>query len=327
MSQLNSDNHHSKLNQLDLSDVLSVDSLAKQLSSTGVFGGGRLGKAIDILESAETNGAKIFVGLAGAMVPGGMRNVVSQAIMDDRINCLITTGANITHDLIEAFGGNHLKGVHYESDTELRQKGIDRVYDSFVADGAFELFEEKIRVILQKIWEEKSRNDYLHISPSELINKFGEYLNDQHSIVKTAYDKKIPIFVPAISDSILGMQIWLFSQFNKIIIDPIKDLGNIQQQFNETKSACAFLLGGGVPKNYTLQAALIATKHYDYAVQITMDRVETGGLSGASLSEAVSWGKIEPEAKSVTVISDITIALPIIYSALKQRKMNREEKI
>ncbi|MHA2090464.1 MAG: deoxyhypusine synthase family protein [Candidatus Kariarchaeaceae archaeon] len=310
--------HQQPVNHIDLTQVDTVGSLIDQMAQSGVFGAGSLAKAIHILSEAYKNESTVFVGLAGAMVPGGMRKVISQAIRDGRIHCLTTTGANITHDLIEAFGGSHLRNVPFQSDVELRDRGIDRVYDSFVAAGSFTSFEEQISVIIKDIWNQKSEEEYLEYSPSELIRELGIYINDEDSIVKAAYDKKIPIFIPALTDSVLGLQLWLFSQFNRFIINPIKDLGFIQNLYHESSSRCALLLGGGVPKNYTLQAALMAAQHYDYAVQVTMDRVETGGLSGASLEEAISWGKIEPTAKMVSVIADVTIVLPIIYATLRE---------
>ncbi|NDB56057.1 deoxyhypusine synthase, partial [archaeon] len=159
----------------------------------------------------------------------------------------------------------------------------------------------------------------IKISPSELMKIIGEKLEDEDSIVRTAYEYNIPIFIPAISDSVLGLQLWLFSQFNDVTIDTISDLGKIQDIYHETNNNCALLLGGGVPKNYTLQSALMASKNYKYAVQITLDRVETGGLSGAPLNEAISWGKLEPDAEHISVISDLTIVLPLIFNGLRKR--------
>ncbi len=309
-----------KVNQIDLNNINSIDELVKQYYEAGVFGAGKVGKAVEILYEAKQNNSTFLVGLAGAMVPGGLRKVISQAIRDGYIHSLTTTGANITHDLIEAFGGMHIKDVEYKSDLELYEKGIDRVYDAFVAAGSFGTFEDNIRILLQQLMKE--RTEPVILSPSELIHYFGSKISDPDSIVKAAYDMNIPIFVPAISDSVLGMQIWMFAQFNKLIIDATLDVGKIQDVYHEREKTCALTLGGGVPKNFTLQAALIASHHYNYAVQITMDRVETGGLSGATLQEAISWGKIEPDGKFVTVTGDVTIILPLILSALRERYKN-----
>lgn len=320
-------NHHKsgkKVESVDLDKIDTINSLTEQYAKSGVFGAGKIGKVVEILEAAEIEGSTILVGMAGAMVPGGMRKVITQAIRDGRIHALTTTGANITHDLIDAFGGQHIRDVIYKDDIDLLQRGIDRVYDAFVAEGSFGIFEDNMRVILKKFMEDKMENGSLIASPSELLEYIGGIIDDEDSIVKAAYDMKIPIFVPAISDSVLGLQIWLFTQFNKLTIDATKDLGKIQDIFHEAKTTCAFTLGGGVPKNFTLQSALMASKQYKYAVQITMDRVETGGLSGASLEEAISWGKLEIDARYATLTSDVTISLPIIYAALRQRKWNRE---
>lgn len=317
----NKKHHHHAVEPIDLEKIDSINDMTRQFAKSGVFGAGTVGKAVDILFEAEREGASFFVGLAGAMVPGGMRKVIVQGIKDGRIHALTTTGANITHDLIEAFGGSHVKDVMFKNDFELRERGIDRVYDAFVAEGSFETFEDHIKELLNQLLD-KSEDRPLIITPSELLNFIGSKIDDPHSIVKTAYDHNVPIFVPAISDSVLGLQIWLFSQFHKFVIDATKDLHKIQDMFHESEVNCALLLGGGVPKNFTLQAALMASRHYQYAIQITMDRVETGGLSGASLEEAISWGKLEPDAKTVTIIGDITIVLPIIYTALRQRNVS-----
>ncbi|MDH5401027.1 MAG: deoxyhypusine synthase family protein [Candidatus Heimdallarchaeota archaeon] len=307
------------VHQLDIDKISTVDDLALQWSESAVFSGGQLGKIIDIMYHARKNSAKFFVGLAGAMIPGGMRKAIVNAIQNEWIHVLTTTGANITHDLIETFGGGHIRNIDIHTDAELRKKGIDRVYNSYVKQGSFELFEEKIKSLLSDIFTELNKNNQLIITPSDLLYEIGSRIDDENSIVRQAFLKNVRIYVPAISDSVLGLQLWLFSQFNNIIIDTISDLEKIQTYFYENKTRCAVLFGGGVPKNYTLQAALMASTHYQYAVQITMDRVETGGLSGASLSEAISWGKLEDNAIKATAICDITIALPIILSALQQR--------
>lgn len=315
------DLNHTRVHQVRIEELTDVTSLVEQWKNSGVFAGGQLASAIDILLDAKDNDSNFFVGLAGAMIPGGMRKVIADAIRDGNINVLVTTGANITHDLIEAFGGIHLKNVVYSSDIELKEKGIDRVYDSFVGPGSFELFEDEIKKMLNELMETSS-NQQLIVSPSELLRFIGERIDDNDSIVRAAYENKVPIFVPAITDSVLGLQIWLFSQFNRIIIDTMSDLGKIQEIYAESPTNCAVLFGGGVPKNYTLQSALMASKHYQYAVQITLDRVETGGLSGASLEEAISWGKLEADARMQTVVCDLTIALPVVYKILRDHQKN-----
>jgi deoxyhypusine synthase len=153
----------------------------------------------------------------------------------------------------------------------------------------------------------------------------GEKLTDHNSFIRAAFLKGIPIYAPVIADSVLGLHIWLRSQFHKIIIDEMKDLGSIQEFFHATPKACAFILGGGVPKNYMLQASLMSIKYYQFGIGITTDRVESGGLSGATLEEAVSWGKITWEAPKINVYADITIAFPLIVSAWLEHIQNTNQ--
>ena len=309
-----------KVIPIDVDGNISITKLVEEFKSSGVFGPGRIAKAVDIYSSMIKEGSTIFLGLAGALVPGGMRKIITDMINKNMVHVIVSTGANVTHDIIEAVGGKHVRQVQYSSDQELREKAIDRIYDAFVSDESFMKLEDHIQPIYTRIFEEKKdENNVLAISTGDLMNEIGKQLDDPNSFVKAAFDKNIPILIPAFGDCILGLQLWMFSQFNRVLIDDMGDLGKIQKIANDSKKAGAFFLGGGVPKNYIFQSLLMSSKTFSSAIQITMDRVETGGLSGAELSEAVSWGKVDPESKMVTVISDVTIALPLIYAGALAR--------
>ncbi len=295
--------------------VKNITNLLDEYFKTGVFGGGNLGKAFDILKKAKEDGAKVFLSMAGAMVPGGMRKTVTTAMKEGMIDLLVTTGANITHDLIEAFGVPHLKYVKHIDDKELNERGIDRVYDAYVQEDGFPNLEDHLRKLIDRFHEENNKEGVVITSSHEFLKWLGSQIDDPESIVRVAYEKDIPIFVPVIADSVLGLQIWLRSQFHKIIMDEMRDLTSIQDIFHESPKTMAFMLGGGVPKNYMLQASLMSNKQYEYGVAVTMDRVETGGLSGATLTEAVSWGKFTWDAPKVTVYADVTIVFPLLVTA------------
>ena len=310
----------SKVNPIDMSNLSSIDELITQFDQSGVFGPGRIAKAVNIYSNMIQEEATIFLGLAGALVPGGMRKILTDMIRNDMVHVIVSTGANITHDIIEAVGGEHIKDVSYKSDAELRDKSIDRIYDAFVGDDSFGKLEDHIQPIFKKIWDKnKDVNNTLAISTADLLSKIGEQLEDSNSFVRAAYEKNVPIFVPALSDCVIGLQLWLFSQMHKVLIDAMGDLGKIQSIARDAEKAGVIFLGGGVPKNYIFQSRLMSPKSFDYAIQITMDRVETGGLSGASLSEAISWGKVGSQSRMVNVVSDITIALPLIYAGTLAR--------
>jgi len=158
------------------------------------------------------------------------------------------------------------------------------------------------------------------ISISNLIKEVGARLKDKKSIIGKAYEKDIPIFCPALADSIFGLQAWMYNQTHKLKVDAFSDMNDLSDICFKSDKNGVLIVGGGVPKNFIFQTMLLKPDSgFDYAIQITMDRPETGGLSGATLEEAVSWGKIKEGSKAVVVYSDATIVLPLIYGALIDR--------
>ncbi|MEM4187830.1 MAG: deoxyhypusine synthase [Candidatus Hadarchaeum sp.] len=290
---------------------ISVKELVEEMGKCGVFSAGRLAKAVEIYREMLRKKSTIFMGVGGAVIPGGLRHVLVKAIREGLVNVLVVTGANATHDLIEAFGGRHAQGNELADDVALRSKRISRIYDVYVPQRAFEIFEEKIQPIFASVLQRDSR-----ISSAELLRRIGLKLSDENSFLKAAAEKGVPVFCPAIADSILGLQAWLYSQEHEITIDVLKDVKEIFELASEAKKPGAVLLGGGVPKNFIFQSMLLTPRSFDYAIQITMDRPEPGGLSGATLEEAKSWGKVSKNAKTVTVIGDTTVILPIIVASV-----------
>lgn len=299
---------------VQITAVLTVDQLVKKMASSGAFGAGRLSEAVDVFtEMVKDREMTKFLGFAGAMVPAGMKQLIVKLIRDEWIDVVVTTGGNLVHDLVEAFGGRHYKGTCFADDTKLRADKINRIYDVFLPDSYFVLFEKKIHRIFDEI---KKRE----LSIRELLTEIGKRLKDSNSILKAAADCDVPIFCPALSDSIIGLQLWLYTQEKKLKVDAFRDMHELIEICYAAKRAGGIFLGGGVPKNFILQAMLVTPKGgYDCAVQITMDRAETGGLSGATLEEAISWGKIKARAKRVTVIGDATLIFPIIVAAVNER--------
>ncbi|MCL7416021.1 MAG: deoxyhypusine synthase [ANME-2 cluster archaeon] len=309
-------NHHSKLEQpikhAHITPEMSVNELVIQLGGCA-FGAGRLAEAVDIytamLEDAECTR---FFGLAGAMVPAGMRDIVSSLIRDGHIDVLVTTGANLVHDIIESLGLHHYKGSDLVDDIQLKHDRVNRIYDVFLPEEHFTNVEE----FLQSAYSELEGQT---VSIRELLTHIGSRLEDKDSIVKCAYDAEIPIYCPAVQDSIVGLQAWLFKQTGKLVVDAFADMREFMDICYEAKLAGAVLIGGGVPKNYILQSMLVTPKDFDYAIQLTTDRPDSGGLSGATLDEAQSWGKVGEDAKAMTVYGDATITLPIMVAAARSR--------
>ncbi|AKB16284.1 deoxyhypusine synthase [Methanosarcina thermophila MST-A1] len=295
---------------------MTVDELVREYSGCA-FGAGRLAEAVDIYyEMLASEKTTKFFGLAGAMIPAGMRNIIADLIRDGYIDVLVTTGANMVHDTVEALGLHHYKGTACANDIQLRHDCIDRIYDVYLPDQHFTELEEFLQSIYAGLPKEK-------LSIRQVLTEIGKNLDDDSSILKTAADMGVPVYCPAIQDSVIGLQAWLYKEGNPLHVDAFADMHEFMDICYETESAGAMLLGGGVPKNYILQSMLVTPRSFDYAIQLTMDRPETGGLSGATLDEAQSWGKVGENAKTVTVYADATITLPLIVAAVRTRLLKR----
>jgi deoxyhypusine synthase len=144
-------------------------------------------------------------------------------------------------------------------------------------------------------------------------------VHEDAGVLAAAYEHDVPVYCPAFQDSVLGLQAWMYSQTSDFTVDALADMTSITDIAYEADSAGAMVVGGGVPKNYVLQTMLVSPDAYDYAVQLTMDPSNTGGLSGATLDEARSWGKLEKDARNVSVYADATITLPLVVAAARER--------
>ncbi|MCW7075384.1 MAG: deoxyhypusine synthase [Candidatus Methanospirare jalkutatii] len=284
------------------------------------FGARRLAHAVDIYEEMLKAKATKFLGLAGALVPAGMRPVLAEMLRLRFVDVLVTTGANLVHDILEALGEHHYfccEEERYESkerDAKLREQGVSRIYDVVVKDSAFAALEDFLHRTFEKL--DHSRR----YSIRELLTEIGRNIKDEGSILRVAFENGIPVFCPALADSIIGLHAFIFKQISPLNVDAFEDLREINEIYCNASRAGVVILGGGVPKNFILQTALVAPRGgFDYAIQITTKTPEDGSLSGATLEEAISWGKLRENAKAVTVYCDATIALPIIIAALRER--------
>jgi len=290
---------------------MSVGELTKEMKEAGVLGAGKIGEAVELTKEMFGNpDYTVFLTIAGALVPAGLRKVIRDLIDREYVNVVVTTGANMVHDMVEALGYRHVRGSFLAEDKKLKDKDIGRIGDIYIQQEAFKHLEKWLFQILETIPEEKRA----HMSVAELLFEIGKQIKDEDSILATAARKKVPVICPAFVDSIAGFHLWVFGQDKKIVIDPLLDTNRLMDAIYEAKKVGIIILGGGTPKHFALFASTFR-EGVDSAVQITMDRPEPGGLSGAPLEEAISWGKIKPEGKGVTVICDATIAFPLIVAS------------
>lgn len=280
------------------------------------FGAGKIAEASKIMKSMfEDKSCRIFFGVAGAMVPSGMKHVILDIL--DRTDVFVTTGATLTHDLIEALGEKHYKieaSVEGFSDEELNKKGYDRMYNVVMKNKVYEK--------LEKFFEENFEEFKKCRDIKEFLWKIGELCpgKSENCILKKCYEKKIPLFCPGIADSGIGLMMWgrIVSGKGKTNIDVFADMNDIIDLSWTAKKTGVIYIGGGLPKNF-IQQSMQFSKGADYGIQITTDRMEPGGSSGAPLVEGVSWGKMKPKGNFVDVFCDATIALPLIYSSIKSK--------
>jgi deoxyhypusine synthase len=291
---------------------MTVGDLVDAMGNAGAYNGGALYRAVGIYEAMlRDRKATKFFGLAGAMVPAGMGGIVADLIISGHIDVLVSTGANLTHDIIEAIGCRHFHGTAFCDDIELRHDEINRIYDVYLPNEAFEHFEEFMQEVFSALEPEST------ISISGLLSHIGRHTKS--GILANAAKNSIPVYCPALQDSMVGLQYWLFSQTNHVTVDAFADMPALIDRCFTAKKAGALIIGGGVPKNFILQSMLMTPNGFNYAVQLTGDRPDLGGLSGATLDEARSWGKITEAAQAVTVYADATITLPLLVAAVMER--------
>ncbi|MBE6487977.1 MAG: deoxyhypusine synthase [Methanosphaera stadtmanae] len=297
-----------KVKHLEIKKDMKISEFMDQLESSGVLGSRRISHATELLaESFKDEDTKVFLSIAGPMVPGGLRKVIRDLIDMGYIDLIVSSGANLTHDLVESFGGRHYGGIQAD-DEQLFESGIGRIGDIFTKSDDFEVFEEQIQKIFAKINEK-----YTVISIKDFIYEIGLLIDDDESIIRTAALKNVPIFAPGIIDCMIGLQLWIYCQDNDFTLSSVGDMADLSDFVYDSKKVTACMLGGGLPKHYTL-ASNILTGGIDAGIQITLDRSEGGSLSGAPLEEAKSWAKAKAGSNLVTVVGDATVLFPLIVA-------------
>jgi len=322
--------HHDPVGHAHVAAGMSVGALVDAYGEAGI-GAADLHRAVDVYaEMLGRDDVTNFFGLAGAMVPAGMRAIVADLVRDGHVDALVTTGANLTHDAIEAVGGKHHHGREgaegkspREHDETLRDEEVDRIYNVYLPQEHFALFESHLREEVFPVLEEEGT-----VSIARFTEELGranaavnerEGVEEDAGIAAAAYEHDVPVYCPAVQDSVLGLQAWLAGQTSDFSLDALADMDPLNDLAFDADRAGAMVVGGGVPKNYVLQTMLVTPESYDYAVQLTMDPPQTGGLSGATLDEARSWGKLEKAARNASVYADATITLPIVVAAARER--------
>ena len=322
---------------LDLSRVHTVDDLVRAMGQTA-FTGRQIGDAADVLEAmARDKECFVVMTLSGAMTVGKMGLVFCDLVESGVVNAIVSTGALMAHGLVEATGRSHFRYDPRMNDTELFEAGYNRVYDSLEPEVNLDAVEEVMQHILNA-WDAEDV-----VCSWKLNRRIGEYLARHakgRGILRSCAEKNVPVFVPAFTDSELGIDFALHKRLRKkqgrplLRFDPYEDFECFASTMLNTDRMGIFTVGGGVPRNWAQQfgvyAELLARrgyeklplKRYSYGLRICPEPVNWGGLSGSTYTEAVSWGKFIPRdegGRFAEVFDDATVALPLIVAAVLHR--------
>jgi deoxyhypusine synthase len=298
---------------------LNIVSFVEQMGETA-FQARNLSRAASIVDLMQQDKeCAVILTLAGSLISAGLKQVIIDMIDNHMVDAIVSTGANIVdQDFFEALGFRHYQGTSFIDDATLRELHIDRIYDTYIDEDDLRVCDDTTAVIANSM----QPGVY---SSREFIVEMGKYIeannHDKNSIVYKAYEKGVPIFCPAFSDCSAGFGL-VHHQWNNpdkhVSIDSVKDFRELTRIKIENDKTGIFMIGGGVPKNFTQDIVVAAevlgyedVSMHTYAVQITVADERDGALSGSTLKEASSWGKVDTVYEQM-VFAEATIALPLI---------------
>ncbi len=253
----------------------------------------------------------VILTLAGSLFSAGLKKVVYDLVSNNMVDVIVSTGAiMVDQDFFEALGFKHYIGSPYVDDNELRELHIDRIYDTFIDEDELRICDDTTA----KIFDSLEPKPY---SSREILWYFGKYLDENSGpkvddcVIYAAYKNNVPIFVPAFSDCSAGFGIVMHQHNNPdnhVSFDSGKDFYELTQIKLNSKETGIFMIGGGVPKNFTQDIVVAAdilkenAPMHKYAIQITVADVRDGALSSSTLKEASSWGKVETTFEQMLII-------------------------
>ncbi len=318
--------------QLDLTKTTSVADIVEGFAGMSVQAR-NLGQCAQVFEQMLTDPARptILLGLAGPLVAGGLRKVIRDMIECNLVDVVVSTGAILYQDVYQAKGYKHFVGDPEADDRVLRDLLIDRIYDTYVDEEKF----WETDCWIGKFADTLKPKNY---SSREFLRLLAGTLDDPNSILKTAAKHGVPVFAPAINDSSIGIGLTEHYHRKKVknephlSIDSIRDNYELTQLVVKSKATAAIYVAGGVPKNYINDSVVMSyifgrdTGGHKYCFQVTTDSPHWGGLSGSTLKEATSWGKVSKKASSAMAFVEPTVALPLVVSYALQKNLSKNRK-
>ena len=314
-----------RISPVDFENINEVGDLVESFQSASIQAR-NLGQCAQIFGKMlqDKERPTIMLGLAGPLIAAGLRKVIRDMVYNNMVDVIVSTGAVLYQDYYNALGGGHYYGSPNADDTKLRELFINRIYDTYVDE---ELFCED-DTLIGKFADKLEPRNY---SSREFIALLSETIDDEQSILATARKNNIPVFCPAINDSSIGIGLTEHYYNSRkegrqpIAIDSIRDNYELTQIVVNSSRTAGFYVAGGVPKNYINDSIVMAyifgedTGGHKYAVQVTTDSPHWGGLSGSTLGEAQSWGKVNKQANHCMAFVEPSVSLPLIYGHAYQK--------
>ncbi len=311
-----------KVEDIRLADGPSVDALVRRLGAGGGFSAKGVADAVDVLtDMLRDRTMTLFLSFPADIVATGTRGVLAELVRGGYVDAVVTTCGTLDHDLARAYKP-YYHGAWDLDDRELHRRKLYRLGNLVIPQANYgRVVELRTRAVLQRLWRAGERN----LSGRRLAQALGESIpaGATTSILRAAYERDVPVFVPGITDGAVGSQLWLFWQDHRALtIDLLSDEQAISDLVFGARRTGAILLGGGISKHHTIWWNQFRDG-LDAVVYITTAVEWDGSLSGARTREAISWGKLKPRAPHVTVDGDVTVLFPLMVGAAMERLRSR----
>jgi deoxyhypusine synthase len=308
-----------KVEDIRLDDAPTLDVLARRMEASGGFTAKAVGEGVDLLARILGDREMTrFLSFPADLVATGTRGVLAELVRDGYIDAVVTTCGTLDHDIARSFRP-YYHGEWNLDDVELHRKGLYRLGNLVIPQSNYgPVVERFVQPLLRKLWKGGTRA----ISTRDLVWAIGDALGPKRgagSLARAAFDRKVPVFVPGITDGAVGSQLWLFWQDHKgLSVDLMADEQALSDLVYGAKRTGAVMLGGGISKHHTIWWNQFR-EGLDAALYITTAVEWDGSLSGARTREAVSWGKVKPTARHTTVDGDATVLFPLMVGAALER--------
>jgi deoxyhypusine synthase len=307
-----------KVEDIRIDDHPSLDTLVRRMEAAGGFSAKGVADGVDLLARILGDEEMTrFLSFPADIVATGTRGVLATLVREGCVDAVVTTCGTLDHDLARAFRP-YYHGTWDLDDADLHRRHLYRLGNLVIPEANYgAIVERKMQAILKKLWRDGVRS----LSTQTLARAIGEAIpaSAGSSILRAAFEKNVPVFVPGITDGAVGSQLWLFWQDHKqLSLDLFADEQALSDLVFEAKRSGAVLLGGGISKHHTIWWNQFRDG-LDAALYLTTAVEWDGSLSGARTREAVSWGKVKPTARHVTVEGDVTLLLPVMVGAALER--------